>query len=388
MNEYWQNATFGDTDTDTDSEIESSYFEPLEQQNSSNQSIQQFQTNSEISDLEPAEQTNSSHQQLRPNSITAKYPIFYCHVCSADFPSFPYLNRHVNSKKHFKALEMDGRGKKMKQKKRYVRKRDRPETPNIPNSTPVEISNVQVLTLDEFPKIPELTPEDVELLNNITNIPELAQEDIEFLFEYDEEQGINTSENTTKNFYENLNFDLDIDEEPAKKQKLTGDEEIFQVIINKDPVIDGEFILEVPTIQHPVEEIREIVIDQRKIQCQFCPRKFKQHRHLAQHMTAQHSKDRNFRCDKCGKKFPDKKSLSYHLMRHAADKPFECYKCNKSYYSKIDWKRHVTRHDNMFNFNCPLCKRGFNRADHYQKHMYRHEHNPKGMHIPEVLKLK
>lgn len=47
---------------------------------------------------------------------------FLCVTCTLDFPSEAYLIRHFNTKKHQRALGMEQRGRKVNQKRKYVRK--------------------------------------------------------------------------------------------------------------------------------------------------------------------------------------------------------------------------------------------------------------------------
>lgn len=118
---------------------------------------------------------------------------FFCGTCTLDFPSEAYLVRHYNTKKHKRALNMEERGKKVNQKRKYVRKNSckmqQVQTVcAVENSQPFQvIPNAQAVEEPQFEVFEEL-----------------SVDDIAFLEAFDQKDK-NVS---MKNFYEN--FDLEI----------------------------------------------------------------------------------------------------------------------------------------------------------------------------------
>lgn len=110
----------------------------------------------------------------------------------------------------------------------------------------------------------------------------------------------------------------------------------------------------------------------KKIQCELCKKLFSKPSYLLQHKKIAHE-NLNFRCKKCGKKFPTKQKLSEHAARHLdGAKTFHCTICSKSFFHNFDLKRHFQTHSKNFQFECSLCYKGFPRKDHLNKHMNVH----------------
>jgi len=294
--------------------------------------------------------------------------IHYCGTCSLDFPSMAYLKRHQKTKKHQRALKMEQRGRKVNLKRRYVRRNEvRPENIQIRKDASSYINQ------------------------GCQSITDLTSEEIALLHKFDNQMRQIESKNTTKDFYENFKEDLDIEIiEPAPKvRKLSSKEEIMaDIIANCDLLLKKPQTTLIPKIEavqekqqnrNSTDHVPIIIVKtftdknpNSKIQCQMCPKTFNLRWHYTQHMNSIHSEERKFRCQKCGKRFPQQELLEKHIMKHFGNKPFKCSKCEKSYHNKIDQKRHEKSHEDVRDHVCKVCGFGFIRFDHLQNHLLTH----------------
>ncbi|XP_070489951.1 putative zinc finger protein 840 [Chironomus tepperi] len=323
------------------------------------------------------------HQYIEHNNESDD-AIYYCDACSLDFPSIAYLKRHQNTKKHHRAMRMQQRGKRVNQKKKYIRK----DEINAGSQIKKEVRTIADFFQQKDSTINNLTSDDQSRLNMIDSQ--------------------DSKTDTAKNFYENFDLDIENEEPAAKIQKLSPVEELMtdqplvqhqtirgNVLISRtssQPLahVQQQQIAEIQhrpiayvkqqpiaqSQQHPVQQAPAILQLQQpnsKIQCQMCPRTFNLRCHFTQHMNMAHSENRNFKCSKCGKKFPDQESLNSHMEKHLGDKPFRCSKCVKSYNNKVDLKRHEKTHEDVKDHICPICGGGFVRYDHLEKHLLVHQ---------------
>ncbi|KAL7043435.1 hypothetical protein ACKWTF_001498 [Chironomus riparius] len=309
--------------------------------------------------------------------------IFYCELCSLDFPSIAYFKRHQNTKKHQRALRMEQQGKKVNQKKQYVRR-------NSVNTRTIQVKREVCQIKQEKMRIPDEYQTTNNQFANSASITDLTSEEISILHMIDDQLMKIESENTAKDFYENFNFDLDIENEPAAKiQKMSTIEEIMADLVasskeqaqqklrhplfevQQQPIVQVQQQQQVK-VQKITQKV-QIKEEQSKIQCQMCPRAFNLRCHLTQHMNIVHSGNRNFKCTKCGKKYPSQELLNQHMEKHLGDKPFRCSKCVKSYNNKVDLKRHFKTHEEIRDYICNMCGGGFVRSDHLEKHLLVHQ---------------
>ncbi len=107
--------------------------------------------------------------------------------------------------------------------------------------------------------------------------------------------------------------------------------------------------------------------------CKICNITFDRKCYLIQHHNAQHSTDRNFKCEKCGKKFLTEADRDAHQLRHSGEKRYKCLKCPKSFNHLSDCKRHYFKHLDVQPFQCDVCPKGYARKDHLTKHLLSHE---------------
>lgn len=68
---------------------------------------------------------------------------------------------------------------------------------------------------------------------------------------------------------------------------------------------------------------------------------------------------RNYTCDRCGKMFYNKGTLTSHILSHDKNRPHVCRICNKSFLYPNMLRRHVEMHSGVKPFSCEQCGRCF-----------------------------
>ena len=77
-------------------------------------------------------------------------------------------------------------------------------------------------------------------------------------------------------------------------------------------------------------------------------------------------------CDKCGKQFKEKRSLTRHMNTHVDfSQTYPCNVCGKEFKSADHRKRHEKSHN--YTITCPVCGRYFNRRESMLRHRALHE---------------
>ncbi|KAG6444293.1 gastrula zinc finger protein XlCGF57.1 [Manduca sexta] len=94
--------------------------------------------------------------------------------------------------------------------------------------------------------------------------------------------------------------------------------------------------------------------------CKLCKKVYKNPNSLRDHMKL-HTIDRkrNYTCDRCGKMFYNKGTLTSHIMSHDKIRPHACRICNKSFLFPNMLRRHVEMHSGIKPFSCEQCGRCF-----------------------------
>ncbi|XP_028164768.1 gastrula zinc finger protein XlCGF26.1-like [Ostrinia furnacalis] len=97
-----------------------------------------------------------------------------------------------------------------------------------------------------------------------------------------------------------------------------------------------------------------------EVTCHLCKKIYKTPNSLRDHMKL-HTVDRkrNYTCDRCGKMFYNKGTLTSHIMSHDKVRPHVCKICNKSFLFPNMLRRHVEMHSGVKPFPCEMCGRCF-----------------------------
>uniref|UniRef100_A0A336KZR7 CSON001156 protein n=1 Tax=Culicoides sonorensis TaxID=179676 RepID=A0A336KZR7_CULSO len=131
-------------------------------------------------------------------------------------------------------------------------------------------------------------------------------------------------------------------------------------------------------------------VDPDQWKCQDCGRYFKNSLRLENHRIQWHmSKDeRKHQCDKCPKKFIALNNLKVHLETHLsaeekrALKQYECADCGRSYKSKSLVDLHMRKvHLQLFTCICDICAKSFKNKNDF---LYHYESTHTGKIMPKV----
>lgn len=110
----------------------------------------------------------------------------------------------------------------------------------------------------------------------------------------------------------------------------------------------------------------------RPFSCRLCGKYFADTKGLKRHGRV-HRNGRIHVCQKCGKGFVYRFSLTKHLqMVHGRIKPFVCQICNKGFFTKLDVESHIRIHTGEKPFQCDLCDRKFIRRVDLNVHLRWH----------------
>ncbi|KAG1932135.1 zinc finger protein [Pimephales promelas] len=109
----------------------------------------------------------------------------------------------------------------------------------------------------------------------------------------------------------------------------------------------------------------------KPFRCDECGKGFPQRGRLVKHKLV-HSKEKPFRCEECGKHFPQRTRLLTHKLVHSKVKPFRCDECGKGFTQKKRLLTHKLVHTGEKPFRCQVCGKTFSRQDSCLRHMRLH----------------
>lgn len=117
-----------------------------------------------------------------------------------------------------------------------------------------------------------------------------------------------------------------------------------------------------------------------QLQCNECGKWLMNSRCLKTHMIL-HS-DAEFRCDQCDYVTKKKVLLNRHLLtQHSNERPFICNLCGRDFKMKRSLTVHIAQHGSTTKYQCPFCDRSFNSSTNFYTHR-------KNLHPKELLEMK
>ncbi|KAL7037037.1 hypothetical protein ACKWTF_009045 [Chironomus riparius] len=105
--------------------------------------------------------------------------------------------------------------------------------------------------------------------------------------------------------------------------------------------------------------------------CDKCPGKsWARKDHMKRHVKVVHENIREFKCEWCGKDFPEKRKLECHRRIHTGEQPYTCnyFGCGKKYTHETDYRRHIWSHTGERKYNCTSCRIAFSKRSELIAH--------------------
>ncbi|XP_043990618.1 zinc finger protein 184-like [Gambusia affinis] len=109
----------------------------------------------------------------------------------------------------------------------------------------------------------------------------------------------------------------------------------------------------------------------KSFKCNICGRSYPQQWKLKNHYRT-HTGERPFSCQSCGKSFSRISHLNAHKKIHTGERPFSCQSCGKSFSRISDLNRHKKTHTGERPFSCQSCGKNFSRLGHLERHNKSH----------------
>ncbi|CAD6999183.1 unnamed protein product [Ceratitis capitata] len=111
----------------------------------------------------------------------------------------------------------------------------------------------------------------------------------------------------------------------------------------------------------------------RNFVCDKCGKKFGGRTALTDHVRSDCGRKPLYQCNVCGKHLTTSGILKTHLLLHKDDTPYQCDKCGKAFKVKAQYKTHLkTRHTDHKPFQCHLCPKAYPYRESLLTHMTVH----------------
>jgi len=109
---------------------------------------------------------------------------------------------------------------------------------------------------------------------------------------------------------------------------------------------------------------------QKNYKCEICGKKFGQKTNLNTHVKTVHEKQRNYKCKICGKEFGFKHNVNRHIITvHEKQRDYKCTNCGKEFGQKVTLSDHISSiHKKKGKYKCDYCSKTFPRKYFKEKH--------------------
>ncbi|XP_044161959.1 oocyte zinc finger protein XlCOF7.1-like [Bufo gargarizans] len=101
--------------------------------------------------------------------------------------------------------------------------------------------------------------------------------------------------------------------------------------------------------------------------CERCGKQFGNKASLSRHMKS-HTGERPFLCNVCGKSFSCRNHVVTHQRIHTGERPYTCEECGRKFTNHNHLVLHKVVHTKEKPYTCPVCGKGFTRQSSVVKH--------------------